>query len=73
MLLVSGSKNPERWIVPGGGIEPTEDTHMAALRECNEEAGVTGQLGRCIGSFEVYYISVVSDRGRSKFLVKRGW
>ena len=52
-MLVSGSKDPNRWVVPGGGIEPTEDTRVAALRECEEEAGVTGQLGRCLGNFEV--------------------
>ena len=56
MLLVSGSKDPKRWVVPGGGIEPTEDSRVAALREVEEEAGVSGQLGRCIGTFEVYFV-----------------
>ena len=53
MLLVSGSKVPERWVVPGGGIEPSEDTCVAALREVQEEAGVKGTLGRLLGVFEV--------------------
>ena len=53
VLLVSGSKDPKRWVVPGGGIEPTEDSRVAALREVVEEAGVSGQLGRCIGTFQV--------------------
>ena len=53
MLLVSGSKCPEKWVVPGGGIEPTEDAGVAALREVQEEAGVKGSLGRCLGVFEV--------------------
>ena len=53
MLLVSGSKDPGRWVVPGGGIEPTEDPGVAASREVYEEAGVRGHLGRCLGLFEV--------------------
>ena len=53
MLLVSGSKVPERWVVPGGGIEPSEDTCVAALREVQEEAGVKGTLERLLGVFEV--------------------
>jgi diphosphoinositol-polyphosphate diphosphatase len=52
VLLVSGSKDPNRWVVPGGGIEPTEDPGVAALREVQEEAGVKGVLGRCLGVFQ---------------------
>ena len=55
MLLVSTSRNPELWIIPGGGIEPTEEVQMAALREVLEEAGVKGQLDRCLGVFEVCF------------------
>jgi len=53
VLLVSGSRYPDRWVVPGGGVEPTEDVGVAALREVQEEAGVKGELGRCLGVFEV--------------------
>ena len=53
MLLVSSSKEPDKWVVPGGGIEPDEQPHLAALREVREEAGVEGHLGRCLGVFEV--------------------
>jgi len=52
ILLVSASRNHEHWIVPGGGVEPTEDTCIAALREVKEEAGAKGTLGRCLGVFE---------------------
>ena len=50
---MTGSRNPGRWVVPGGGIEPTEDPGVAALREVFEEAGVKGTLGRYLGLFEV--------------------
>ena len=53
VLLVSTSRNRDLWIVPGGGIEPTEDPRVAAIREVQEEAGAKGSLGRCLGVFEV--------------------
>ncbi|ELU13228.1 hypothetical protein CAPTEDRAFT_149402 [Capitella teleta] len=52
VLLVSGSRDPSSWIVPGGGIEPTEDTATAAVRELEEEAGARGTIIRCLGVFE---------------------
>ncbi|KAK1338517.1 hypothetical protein QTO34_001634 [Cnephaeus nilssonii] len=40
VLLVSSSRHPDRWIVPGGGMEPEEEPSMAAVREvCEEEQG----------------------------------
>lgn len=39
--------------MPGGGLEPNEDSSAAAVREVMEEAGVIGKLARCLGSFEV--------------------
>ena len=50
---MTSSGNRERWIVPGGGLEPNEDYSSAALREVMEEAGVKGRIARCLGSFEV--------------------
>ena len=53
VLLVTSSRMPERWIVPGGSVEPDEDSSMAAMREVEEEAGVRGKLDGIIGVFEV--------------------
>lgn len=53
ILLVTSSGDRDRWIVPGGGLEPNEDSSAAAIREVLEEAGVIGRLARCLGSFEV--------------------
>lgn len=39
--------------MPGGGVEPDEEASLTATREVLEEAGVMGQLGRCLGVFEV--------------------
>lgn len=52
ILLVSSSKHEDRWVVPGGGIEPFEEAAPAAVREALEEAGAKGRLGRKIGDFE---------------------
>ncbi|KAL1764907.1 Diphosphoinositol polyphosphate phosphohydrolase 3-beta, partial [Sigmodon hispidus] len=52
VLLVSSSRYPDRWIVPGGGMEPEEEPDGAAVREVYEEAGVKGKLGRLLGVFE---------------------
>uniref|UniRef100_A0A669B731 diphosphoinositol-polyphosphate diphosphatase n=1 Tax=Oreochromis niloticus TaxID=8128 RepID=A0A669B731_ORENI len=55
VLLVSSSRHPDQWIVPGGGMEPDEEPCGAAVREVYEEAGVKGKLGRLLGIFEVCY------------------
>lgn len=52
VLLVTSSRRPELWIVPGGGVEPEEEASLTATREVLEEAGVLGELGRCLGVFE---------------------
>lgn len=52
VLLVSSSRYPDKWIVPGGGMEPEEEPNVAAAREVCEEAGVKGTLGRLVGIFE---------------------
>ncbi|XP_062938654.1 diphosphoinositol polyphosphate phosphohydrolase 1-like [Cynocephalus volans] len=52
VLFVSSSRHPDRWIVPGGGMEPEEEPSMAAVCEVCEESGVKGTLGRLVGIFE---------------------
>lgn len=34
---MSSSRHPDRWIVPGGGMEPEEEPSVAAVREVCEE------------------------------------
>lgn len=35
---MSSSRHPDKWIVPGGGMEPEEEPSVAAVREVCEEA-----------------------------------
>lgn len=44
VLLVSSSRHPDQWIVPGGGMEPEEDPCGAAVREVFEEVTVTTRV-----------------------------
>lgn len=37
---MSSSSHPDRWIVPGGGMEPEEEPSVAAAREVCEEVGI---------------------------------
>ncbi|XP_017335318.1 diphosphoinositol polyphosphate phosphohydrolase 1 isoform X1 [Ictalurus punctatus] len=58
VLLVSSSRHPDKWIVPGGGMEPDEEPNVAAVREVCEEAGVKGTLGRLVGIFENLFSTI---------------
>lgn len=52
-LVVTASRNPEHWVLPKGHIEPGEDVETAALREVQEEAGVTARAEKSLGEFEL--------------------
>nr|XP_053640315.1 uncharacterized protein LOC128694279 [Cherax quadricarinatus]XP_053640316.1 uncharacterized protein LOC128694279 [Cherax quadricarinatus]XP_053640317.1 uncharacterized protein LOC128694279 [Cherax quadricarinatus] len=57
VMLVSSKKDPCVWLVPGGGLEPGEDTVTAARREAWEEAGIQGHIARYLGLFESFHHS----------------
>ena len=39
---MSSSRQPELWIVPGGGLEPGEKAETTAVREVHEEVSISG-------------------------------
>ena len=50
VLLVTARRNPDYWIFPKGHIEAGETPEAAAMREAEEEAGITGAIVRSAGS-----------------------
>ena len=52
ILIVKAKKDPSHWIFPKGHIDPGESAGEAGLRECEEEAGVTGEIIRSAGTEE---------------------
>jgi len=88
LLLVRSKKDPRLWVFPKGHIDPGERPAETALRETEEEAGVTGELigptGRTLAFqsgfewVEVEYFLVrlidesASPEGRQKIWVSPG-
>ena len=44
VLLLKKPRKNDAWQLPQGGVEAGESTEQAALRELNEEAGITARL-----------------------------
>ncbi|ETI57183.1 hypothetical protein F441_00456 [Phytophthora nicotianae CJ01A1] len=59
-LLISSSKHPTQWILPKGGWENDESAVECALREADEEAGVTGKIIGSLGTLDF-----ASQQGKS--------
>lgn len=54
VALISVGK-PERWQLPKGIVDPGETPEITAVREVQEETGVTGRLLEKIDTIEYWY------------------
>jgi len=85
VLLISSSRHPDCWIIPGGKMEPKDKSlEFSAIREALEEGGAIGCLGRCLGTFDnterrhrtkvfVLYVNRLADEFEEKDVRKRKW
>ena len=64
------SSRVSRWITPGGGVDPGEDHHQAAVRELFEETGlVVESLGSPVWAhdFDVQWDAADHSTGHAEF------
>jgi 8-oxo-dGTP pyrophosphatase MutT (NUDIX family) len=52
VLIVTARKRRKRWVLPKGRVKRGEKARVAAVRECREEAGVTGRVVELAGAAE---------------------
>jgi mutator protein MutT len=69
-LILKRSKNsknnPSKWNLPGGHIDPGENPKEAAIRECEEEAGITPKNVKFLGVFGKVYIFIGESNKKPK-------
>ena len=61
-ILIISSRNKKKWIIPKGIIEPGDSDRYTALKETQEEAGVSGKiLDPSIGTYSYQKLGSVCE------------
>lgn len=82
VLIVTSTKNKDRWVLPKGGVEPDLEPRENAAKETREEAGVAANLFdevdryECEGKegwqLEIYYWGVfVSNVDWEEYAIRK--
>ncbi len=70
LTIAPDTSGVARWLTPGGGVDPGETHHEAAVRELEEETGlVIPNLGEPVWShdFDVIWDAADHDTGHAEF------
>jgi 8-oxo-dGTP pyrophosphatase MutT (NUDIX family) len=70
LTLAPDTSGIARWLTPGGGVDPGENHHEAAVRELEEETGlVIRKLGEPVWAhdFDVLWDAADHDTGHAEF------
>jgi ADP-ribose pyrophosphatase YjhB (NUDIX family) len=72
LLVRHGDDDDREWAVPGGHVEPDETVREAAVREVEEETGVTSTVERPLSVAEQTFEHPSADRESVGFFVLYG-
>lgn len=68
ILLVTARRAPQEWVYPKGHIEAGESPEETAVREVEEEAGVTARIVRPLADVVIH---VRGERQRIRYFLMR--
>ena len=67
-LLVTARQNADHWVLPKGHVEEGESVEQAAVREVEEETGVTAEVTAPVG---ILAFDTLEESVRTQFFLMR--
>ena len=66
----AGHPKSGAWTLPGGGMEWGEQAHETALRELEEETGLSADIGPLLGAQSEWFFERTSERGQRGLAIR---